>query len=142
MTSDESKHRLETMLLKCKLLLLRMKYIGCWKSSQTGVYTCSVSKYWKKEARAWMPGSTLEISFQQHKDKLHPSPSTNPLHVKSDRNYLISPVRLAARAVLCLANTSLHTWLLTCRSIILSINLSTIRITSAILDFVFFVVVT
>ena len=66
MTSDESKHPLETMLLKCKLLLLRMKYIGCRKSSQTGGYTCSVSKYWKKEARAWMPGSTLDAKISMN----------------------------------------------------------------------------
>ena len=66
MTSDESKHPLETMLLKCKLLLLRMKYIGCRKNTQTGGYTCSVSKYWKKEARAWMPGSTLDAKISMN----------------------------------------------------------------------------
>ena len=70
MTSDESKHPLETMLLKCKLLLLRIKYIGCWKNTQTGSYTCSVSKYWKKEARAWMPGSTLDAK-NQHERQQH-----------------------------------------------------------------------
>ena len=64
-------------------------------------YTCSVSKYWKKPARAWMPGSTLAT-------KIDNSTITN-----FEAMYLISPVRLAARAVLCLANTSLQTLLVT-----------------------------
>ena len=65
MTNDESKHKLETTILNyVLLLLLRMKYTSCWKSSWQGEgYTCSVSKYWKKEARAWMPGSTLDSTI-------------------------------------------------------------------------------
>ena len=65
-------------------------------------YTCSVSKYWKKPARAWMPGSTLAT-------KINNSTITN-----FESMYRISPVRFAARAVLCLANTSLQTLLVTC----------------------------
>ena len=54
---------------------------------------------------------------QQDDDDLTQSINLQLHQIRSDGNDLISPVRLAASAVLCLANTSLQTLLLTYQSI-------------------------